>query len=135
MRKLFTFLLNLLIFFFLIGIFNNAFSIVGGDTVVNKLIVGIIFATLMTIVPNVIQFFKVEVNTPTLFVVSLILSFFFYYLSIYIVGLISVNLTSIDLGISFVAPLELKDRTIALVFLTVVSTILSVLMEDLRDRN
>lgn len=134
MRKLFTILINLLIFFFLLGIFNNAFSIVGGDTVVNKLIIGLIFAVLMAIVPNIIKFFKVEVNTASTFLVSLLLSFIFYYLSIYILGLISVNLTTIDLGISFIHPIDLKDRTVALLFLTAVSTLFSVLMEDLRDR-
>jgi hypothetical protein len=69
-----------------------------------------------------------------LLLVSFVVAFLFFFVSLYILGLIYVNPTSIDFGLPFLLPIELSDKTMALVFLSLSSSFLSVLMEDLSER-
>lgn len=134
MHKLFLILLNLLIFFFLISIFDSAFSISGEATIVYKLLVGLAFAVLLSFSSNILKFFKIQINFASLFLVSFVIAFIFFFVALYLLGLIYVNKSVIDFGLPFLVPIELSDRTMALVFLSVVSSFLSVLMQDLSDR-
>lgn len=134
MHKLFLILLNLLIFFFLISIFDSTFSISGEATIVYKLLVGLAFAVLLSFSSNILKFFKIQINFASLFLVSFVIAFIFFFVALYLLGLIYVNKSVIDFGLPFLVPIELSDRTMALVFLSVVSSFLSVLMQDLSDR-
>ena len=134
MRKVFLVLLNLLIFFFVIGIFGSAFSITGGDTIINRLAIGLVFAVLMAFVPNVLKFFKIQINFASMFLVTILLSFLFFFLALYFFGVISINAVTIDIGLQIIKPIELADRTVALLILSIFAAILSVSMEDLSQR-
>jgi hypothetical protein len=134
MRQVFSILLNMLIFFFLVGIFGSAISVIGGSSVINKVIVGLIFGIFMMLIPNVLKFFKLPVNGASLLLMGVIVSFVFYFVSIYILSIISVTGSSIDLGIAFFEPILLQDRTVALVFLSLVSAGFSVGMDILSKR-
>jgi hypothetical protein len=131
MKRSFSILLNLLVFFFILGIFGSAFSITGGDTVVNRLMLGIVFAVLMSLAPNVLKFFKIDVNGWSLLIISILLAFIFFFISLYVLGLISVQASTINIGLTFMQPIHLQDRTIAMVFLSVSSSIISVVMDTL----
>src|SRR5690606_4983292 len=101
MRQLFSVLLNLLIFFFLIGIFGSAISVVGGNTVLNKVLVGLLFGVFMMLVPNILKFFKLPVNGGSQLLMGILVSFVFYFLSLYILNFIMITGSRIDLGLSF----------------------------------
>lgn len=134
MHKVFLILLNLFIFFFLIGIFDEAFSIRGDNTVASNLLVGLGFAVLMSLSSNVLKFFKIQINFASLFLVSFVVAFLFFFAAIYLLQIIYVNSATIDFGLPFLLPIQLSDKTMALVFLSLSSSFLSVLMEDLSER-
>lgn len=134
MHKVFLILLNLFIFFFLIGIFDEAFSIRGDNTVASNLLVGLGFAVLMSLSSNVLKFFKIQINFASLFLVSFVVAFLFFFVAIYLLQIIYVNSATIDFGLPFLLPIQLSDKTMALVFLSLSSSFLSVLMEDLSER-
>lgn len=134
MRQLFSVLLNLLIFFFLIGIFGSAISVVGGNTVLNKVLVGLLFGVFMMLVPNILKFFKLPVNGGSQLLMGILVSFVFYFLSLYILNFIMITGSRIDLGLSFIQPIVLQDRTVALVFFSLVSAVFSVGMDVLSKK-
>jgi hypothetical protein len=64
-----------------------------------------------------------------LILMGVIVSFFFYFVSVYFLELIVITKGTVDLGISFIDPIVLKDSTVAIVFLSLVSAIMSIGLE------
>lgn len=126
MRNIYVILLNMLIFFFLVGVLNPAIGVTGNNSVVSKILVGLLFGVFMMLIPNVLKFLKLPVNGGSMLLMGIIVSFLFYFLSIYLFQLIIVQAANINLGIPLVGPIVLGDRTVALVFLSLVSAVLSI---------
>lgn len=125
MRTVYLTLVNMLLFFFIAEIFGGALLINRGE-VIDKIVVGIIFGFFMAMVPHILKFFKLPVNGGSLFLMSLIVAFLFFFLGLYIFNFITITGKSIALGISLLDPIVLPDRTFALVTLTLVTALSSV---------
>lgn len=137
MKNIFTVVLNMLLFFFIVGVLSPAITVKGfiaGTSVLNSVIIGLIFGIFMMLIPNILKFFKLPINNGSLFLMGIIVSFAFFFLGIYLFNFISVNATSVDLGVPLLTSIRLQDRTVALVFLSIVSTALSIGMEVLNKK-
>jgi len=119
----------MLLFFFIIAMFTNVR--VQEGTFLDKALVGILFGIFMALVPSILKFFKLPVNGGSLFIMGLVMSFVFYFVSIYFFDLLDVSRSVFNLGISFIPEINLEDRTVAMVFLSFVSAIMSIGLEML----
>lgn len=134
MRKVYVVLRNMLLFFFLVEVFAGAL-VVNRGTVIDKILVGIVFGIFMMLIPNILKFFKMPLNSGTLMLVGVIVSFMFFFVGIYVLQIITVAPKAVDLGIAFVQPIQLTDKTVALVFLSLVSAISSIGMEIISGKS
>lgn len=130
MKKLHQFFIALTIFYSILYIFTNIIRIENQDSILNKLIIGTSFAILITLVPNFLKFFKLPVNTGSLFLITLTISFIFFILSVNILNLISIIPGKID-QIIF---LEIRDETIGIALISFATSFLSVLIEKLNNK-
>ncbi len=126
MKTVFIVLLNMLLFFFLVGIFGNALQVSRG-TLIDKVIVGLIFGIFMAMIPSMLKFFKLPVSGGSLLLMGIIVSFVFFFLGMYIFNFIVISpKSSITFGIPFIDPINLPDRTFTLVFLSLVAAFSSI---------
>lgn len=134
MKRLYSILTNTLVFFFISAVFDSILSIGVDDTIVNKLIIAFLFGFLVSLVPNILMFFKIQVNIASQFLVAFFISFLFFFLSIYIFEFLIVNPSVLDIGIDLFSPVELTDRTVGLIFLSIISSLTAVLIKELEER-
>lgn len=134
MKRLYSILTNTLVFFFISSVFDSILSIGVDDTIVNKLIIGFLFGFLVSLVPNILMFFKIQINIASQFLVAFFISFLFFFLSIYIFEFLIVNPSVLDIGIDLFSQVELTDRTVGLIFLSILSSLTAVLIKELEER-
>lgn len=129
MKQVYIVIRNLLLFFFLVAIFAGTIN-VNDNTVLDKIIVGAVFGIVMMMLPNFLKFLKIPVNTGSLLLIGVIASFLFFFLGLYVIEFISITGGSVNFGISDLT-FTLKDKTVALVVLSVTSAVLSVVLETM----
>lgn len=134
MKRLYSILTNTLVFFFVSAVFDRIMGIGVDDTLVNKLIIAFLFGFLLSLVPNILMFFKIQINIASQFLVAFFISFLFFFLSIYIFEFLIVNPSVLDIGIDLFTPIELTDRTVGLLFLSIVSSLIIVVMKEIEER-
>ena len=139
MQKIFTVILNMLIFFFLVVVLSPNIQVgsvfgIAANSVVNSVLVGLIYGLLIMLVPNFLKFLKLPDNGGAMILMGIIVSFIFFFVGIYIFGFVGVNYQPVNLGLALVSPIILQDRTVALVFLSVVSAVVSIGMGMLNKR-
>ena len=139
MHKVFTVILNMLIFFFLVVVLSPNIQVgsvfgIPANSVVNSVLVGLIYGILIMLVPNFLKFIKLPDNGGAMVLMAIIVSFLFFFVGIYIFGFVGVNNQPVNLGITLVGPILLQDRTVALVFLSIVSAVVSVGMGMLNKK-
>lgn len=139
MQKLFTVILNMLIFFFLVVILSPNIQVgsvfgIASNSVINSVLVGLIYGILIMLVPNFLKFLKLPDNTGAMILMGVIVSFIFFFAGIYIFGFVGVNNQPVNLGLALTSPIILQDRTVALVFLSVVSALVSMGMGMLNNK-
>ncbi|MEO6728678.1 MAG: hypothetical protein ABIM99_02025 [Candidatus Dojkabacteria bacterium] len=131
MQKVFTVILNMLIFFFLVVILSPNIVVgsvfgIAANSVVNSILIGLIYGVLIMLVPNFLKFLKLPDNGGAMILMGIIVSFIFFFVGLYIFGFVGVNNQPVNLGLALVSPIILQDRTVALVFLSVVSAVVSI---------
>ncbi|MFS8130460.1 MAG: hypothetical protein ACMG57_00625 [Candidatus Dojkabacteria bacterium] len=139
MQKIFTVILNMLIFFFLVVVLSPNIQVgsvfgIAPNSVVNSVLVGIIYGIFIMLIPNFLKFLKLPVNGGSMILMGIIVSFIFFFVGIYIFGFVGVNNQPVNLGLALVSPIILQDRTVALVFLSIVSALVSIGMEMLNKK-
>lgn len=132
MRNIYVVLRNMLLFFFLVAIFDGTIS-VNDNTVMDKVIVGVAFGFVMMLLPNALKFFKLPVNSSSLLLLGVIMSFAFYFVGLYILEFLTITGNNVNLGLSEVN-IKFEDRTVALVVLSIVSALTSVLLETMSKK-
>jgi len=121
----------MLVFFFLITVFG-AGNILRDSSLANTIGIGLVYGILMMLIPNILKFLKLPVNTGSLILMAILISFLFFFTGLYILGIFTVPAGGvIDFGIAFISPLVMADRTVALVVLTIFSALASVGLEVL----
>ncbi len=135
MRNLYVLIRNMLLFFFLVVVFSGPLLIRNG-TFLDKLLVGLLFGLFMMLIPNVLKFFKLPVNNGSLLLMGVIVAFLFFFVALYnpFLPLITVVGGNVDLGLGFIQPIKLQDKTVALVFLSLVSAVISIGLEILSKK-
>lgn len=133
MRQLYIILRNLLVFFFIGELFSRVL-IIGNGTFTDRFIAGVGYGLVMMLIPNIIKFFKQVPNNGSLILVGLIVSLIFFLFTSYIIGFIRISGNTIDFGNDLINPIKLADNTIALVYLSVTSAVLSIGL-DILGRN
>jgi len=128
MRTVYVILRNMLLFFFLVVIFGGALRINRGS-VLDELIVALVFGIFMAVIPNILKFFKLPVNAGSLILMGIIVSFVFFFVGLYVFNFITITGQNIVLGISFLDPIVLRDKTFTLVILSLVAAALSIGLE------
>lgn len=128
MRNVYVTLRNMMLFFFLVVVFGGALRINNGR-VLDEIIVALVFGIFMSLIPNILKFFKLPVNPGSLILMGVIVSFVFFFVGLYLFSFINITGQSIVLGISFIDPIVLPDKTFTLVILSVVAAVFSIGLE------
>lgn len=122
---------NMLLFFFLVSVFSGTI-LVRDNTVFDKVLVGVIFGIVMAALPAMLKFFKLPLNTGTLLLVGTIASFLFFFFGLYVIEFITITGGTVDVGISDL-DFTFEDRTVALVVLSAIAAVFSVILETLSE--
>lgn len=83
------------------------------------------------LVPIVLRFLKISVNAGSLLLMGIVITFLFFIISMYVLNFVTINAGQVDFGISGL-DITLRDRTVALVVLSTVSAVFSMILETLR---
>ncbi|MEP7104162.1 MAG: hypothetical protein ABI721_05655 [Candidatus Dojkabacteria bacterium] len=139
MHKVFVVILNMLIFFFLVVILSPNIQVgsvfgIPANSVMNSILVGLIFGVFIMLIPNLLKFLKLPESAGSMLLMGVIVCFIFFFVGIYLFGFVGVNNQSVNLGLPFLSPIVLQDRTVALVFLSIVSALVSTGMEILSKK-
>ncbi len=130
--KIYEVIINLLIFYFLESVVNGV-TIREGNLIAS-IILGLIFGLLMASVLRMLQFFKISVNVWSSLLLSIIVSFVFFFILYTGVGGVAIfGPSTIDFGISGLV-LVLPDALSTLLFLSLISAITSVGLKQLAKR-
>lgn len=128
-KRLYEVIVNMLLFFFILTAVTGV-EIQGGNLAA-RLIIGLIFGVLMAYAGVILQFFKINVNTWSILLVSVILAFlFFFALSTGLGGIVKFGGGKLDLGIAGMV-VAIADKISMLIFLAVVSALASVGLKKL----
>lgn len=131
MKNIFVVIVNALLFFFIASLINGIR--VSGGTVLATTLVGIVFGILMASVPAILKALKISVTTGAKLLLSLVLSFLFYFLLHSGLGdVASITGSSIDLGIG-TDPIVLAGSLETLVVGSIISALASVGMQRLSE--
>jgi hypothetical protein len=134
MKKLFVVVQNMLVFFFVMNILSPAIQvngIVGLTQVINSVFVGILYGLFIMLVPNLIKFLKMKVQTTSLYMMTILVSFIFFFLLRYSFNLIVLKGGNVTIIPGFV--ISLADQTVTIVFLSVIIALVSVSMLKLSE--
>ncbi len=124
LKKAYIVIVNALLFFFLVSVVNGVQ--INSGNVWTKSLIGALFGILMLLVPNLLQFFKISVNMWSRLLLSIVMSFIFFFFLYSGIGQISsFGPTVIDLGIGG-ALITIADGLGTLVFVSVLSALASV---------
>lgn len=129
MKDVYVILRNMLLFFFLVAIFDGTI-VVMENTVVDKTLVGLGFGLVMMLLPNMLKFFKLPVNNGSMLLLGVIVSFAFYFVGLYLMDFVAITGNYVNLGISDIN-IKFEDRTVALVVLSVTSALASVFLDTM----
>lgn len=124
---------SILIFFFVWAIFRKS-MIIGGGLFVDEFAVALIFGIICAFTPNFLKFFKLPVNTGSTFLITVILTFLYLFFQFSVFNVINLTGQSINLGFDFLGELVIQDKTYALVSMSLMLSLLSVLMDFLRKK-
>jgi len=134
MKNVYVTLRNMMLFFFLVVIFGGALRINNGK-VLDEIIVALVFGVFMSFIPNILKFLKLPVNPGSMILMGVIVSFVFFFVGLYLFNFINIIGQTIVLGISFLDPIVLPDKTFTLVVLSLVAAIFSIGLELMSQKN
>lgn len=78
MKFIYTTVINALLFFFMVNIFNGIR--IGDGTVAVTIVAGLVFGVFIAAIPTILKFFKLPVTSASTFLVALIVIFIFLFL-------------------------------------------------------
>lgn len=125
--RLYEVIINLLLFYFVTSVINGV-TIREGN-LLSTIIVGIVFGVLMAAVPQMLGFFKINVNTWASLLLSIMLSFIFLFI-LSTLGIALFTAATIDLGLPGLI-ITLNDGISSLLFLSVLIALFSVGLKQL----
>jgi len=123
MRNLYIVIVNALLFFFIVKVVNGVH--ISDGILAAVIIAALIFGGLMLSVPALLKFFKMNVNVWSKLLLSIVLSFIFFFM-IYngVLGIGSISRSEISLGLGIGSALVLDSIT-TLIFASLASGISS----------
>ncbi|MBL8015094.1 MAG: hypothetical protein JNK26_02820 [Candidatus Doudnabacteria bacterium] len=125
--RIYEVIINLLLFYFVTSVINGV-TIREGN-LLSTIIVGIVFGVLMAAVPQMLGFFKINVNTWASLLLSIMLSFIFLFI-LSTLGIAVFAAAVIDLGLPGLV-IAINDAISSLLFLSVLIALLSVGLKQL----
>lgn len=130
MKKAYVVIVNALLFYYLVSIFNGV--AIKGNSIISVTLVGIVFGLVMMSVPSILQFFKITNTTGAKLLLSLVLSFIFFFILHSGVGNIaSIGKTTINLDLTKKAEIVLNSALQTLVIVSILSAFASVGLQKL----
>ena len=119
MRKAYMVIVNALLFYFVVAIVNGVK--IRGGLLIDVIVASLIFGILMASITWILKFFKITVNLPSKLLMSIVLSFVFFFL-IYngILGIGSIGASVVDFGLGGASALKF-DAVGTLIFVSIVS--------------
>lgn len=124
---------NILIFFFIWALFRRA-MIIGGGAFIDEFSAALAFGLITAFTPNILKFFKLPVNIGSTLLITLIVTFLYLFIQISILNYINLTGQSINFGIELIGPINLEDKTYALVLLSILLSLMSVTMDYLKKK-
>lgn len=99
MRAVYEVVINALVFFFIVTVFNGV-QLNGSSTLLAKIVAAIIFGLVMLAVPNILKAMKIPDTTGARLLLGLVLSFAFFFILYTGVGSVAtIGGSTIDLGL------------------------------------
>lgn len=127
-KKVYYVIVNMLLLYFILGLVNGI-SVNGGNLAMNVMI-GLVFGLLMAYTPEILKFFKISVNTWSSLLISIVVSFIFFFVTSSLLHLVAFGATSTNLGFADMV-LKLPDALSTLIFVSLVSALGSVGLKQL----
>lgn len=123
MKDLYLAIRNSIIFFFITILAGAAITLPVGFA--EKIFLAIIFGSAVTLIPHILKFFKLPVNTGSLLLMSTIVTFIFFVVMSYFVILIQFSGRLPDLFIFFGLNAS-TDKLMSVVYITLISSLVIV---------
>ena len=101
-----------------------------GDSLALDVLIGLVFGAIMAYTPEVLAFFKISVNAWSSLLISIVLSFIFFFVASSLLGVIAFGATDTNLGFADVV-LQLPDALSTLIFVSLISALGSVSLKQL----
>ncbi|MCA9379473.1 hypothetical protein KC640_03525 [Candidatus Dojkabacteria bacterium] len=127
-KKIYAALTNMLLFYFILGLVSG--MSVNGDSLALDVLIGLVFGAIMAYTPEVLAFFKISVNAWSSLLISIVLSFIFFFVASSLLGVIAFGATDTNLGFADVV-LQLPDALSTLIFVSLISALGSVSLKQL----
>lgn len=131
MKNIYIVIVNALLFFFVATIIDGIR--IANGSVLSKILLGLAFGLLVMLVPTILKFFKISVTTGSKMLLTLVLTFlFFFLLHTGFGGFASITASTIDLGIGS-DPIRLPGSLETLMVAALTSALASVGLQRLSE--
>lgn len=127
MKFLYATIRNMLLFFFIAVLFSGI-MFVGDAEFLDYLWIGLLFGALLAFAPNILVFMKVRENIGILFLISVVLTFIFFFLGSYVFEILELTAGRVSLSAE-TNLLTVEDKTFGLIIVSLFSAVLNVILE------
>ncbi len=133
MRNLFNLLLGILLFYFIASLFAVILQFDGGNSFDNIFLPSLMFGILVAALPAILSFFKIRETTGALLLGGFVVNFLFYFVGYYLIKFFDIVNGRVVFGFDFIS-INVNDKTLGLILISLVSAGLSVILQILADR-
>jgi len=128
MKDLYLTVRNTVLFYFIIVLVGSAIVLPG--SIAEKLFIGLVFGVVTTAIPHLLKFFKLPVNSGSIFLLCIIISFIYFVVMSYFFTLIQFSSRLPDIFV-FIGLNTSADRLMSIVYLTLISSLVIVGFDSL----
>jgi len=128
MKDLYLVVRNTIIFYFIIILAGSTLNLPASFA--EKIFLGVSFGVVITLIPHILKFFKLPVNSGSILLLCIIISFIFFVAMSYIFGLIQFTNRLPDLFLFFGVNITV-DRLMSIVYMTLISSLVVVGFDSL----
>lgn len=131
MKYLYVSLRNTFLFFFILRLFAGILVVDRSNELLYQFLIAFTFGALTSFVPNILSFFKIKQSTVTSLFLGVIVTFAYFFVGEFALGIFEIANGSINLTTSN-SILTITDQTFGLIVVSVVSSTAVVIL-DLLD--
>lgn len=133
MKNFYRVVRSIALFYFIASLFAQVLRFTEGNNFQGIFVSALIFGLLVAALPSILNFFKIKENNGALLLVGLVVNFLFYFVGSYLLDLFNVVSGKVVFGVDALT-MEVDDKTLGLIVVSLVSSALSVFLEALSQK-